>query len=137
MKQINSDTIKQLQTELLKEFHEYCEKNGLKYCLFFGSLIGAVRHNGFIPWDDDIDIIMNRKDYEYLLAHYNDEHYPQRRLVTRYNTDDYSLLFAKLTDTSIYSFQWDFNTDTGIWLDIFPYDYLPDGKLRQKLFLNT
>ena len=58
-----------IQLDLFFEFKRVCEKYNLKYFLFFGSLLGAVRHNGFIPWDDDIDLGMPREDYEKLLTH--------------------------------------------------------------------
>ncbi len=59
----------QLQQELLgllKEFHQFCVSNGIKYSLAYGSLLGAIRHNGFIPWDDDVDIIMTRNEFDRL-----------------------------------------------------------------------
>ena len=52
---------------ILQKTHEYCEKNGLRYCLAYGTLIGAVRHKGFIPWDNDADIFMPRPDFEWML----------------------------------------------------------------------
>ena len=61
--------LKEIQREslkILKELHSICEKNNLTYFLAYGTLIGAIRHNGFIPWDDDIDIFMPRQDYEKL-----------------------------------------------------------------------
>ena len=55
--------IKQIQIEILKEFSNYCDQNNLVYFLGYGTLLGAVRHKGFIPWDDDIDVVMPRSDY--------------------------------------------------------------------------
>lgn len=63
-----------IQTELLdvmKIFHDFCVKNGIQYFLYGGSCLGAVRHKGFIPWDDDLDICMDRKNYEKLLSSFN------------------------------------------------------------------
>ena len=53
-----------VELEILLEYHKYCVKHNLRYSLAFGTMLGAIRHNGFIPWDDDVDILMPREDYE-------------------------------------------------------------------------
>ena len=63
MTQITNDEIKKIELNILDEFVNFCNKNNLKYYLVYGTLLGAVRHNGFIPWDDDIDIIMTIDNY--------------------------------------------------------------------------
>ena len=64
MKRMTSDEIRKVQLDMLSAFHTFCLENGLRYFLDAGSLLGAIRHNGFIPWDDDIDLGMPRIDYE-------------------------------------------------------------------------
>jgi lipopolysaccharide cholinephosphotransferase len=65
--------VQKVQLEILLEFDRICRKHGLKYLLFAGTLLGAVRHKGFIPWDDDIDVCMLRGDYERFLTVCKDE----------------------------------------------------------------
>ena len=71
-REIALDELKRIQIEILDEVHAYCEKNHLTYFLSSGTLIGAVRHKGYIPWDDDIDIYMPRNDYEEFLDSFNE-----------------------------------------------------------------
>jgi len=110
--------------DLLKEFDSVCKKNGLKYYLAFGSLIGAVRHKGFIPWDDDLDVLMFRDDYQKLLALSDSFHTPYF-LQTPYTDKNAFFSFAKLrNDYTTYiskhmSYQ---GFHSGVWLDIFPLD---------------
>ena len=69
-------TLQEIQTvnlELMKDIHAFCVKNNIHYSLAYGSLIGAVRHKGFIPWDDDIDIMMPRPDFERFSHEYKSE----------------------------------------------------------------
>lgn len=66
MKEILLEELKKIQCEVLQAVHTFCEEHGLKYSLACGTLLGAIRHNGYIPWDDDIDIYMPREDYDKL-----------------------------------------------------------------------
>lgn len=68
MKVIESlDELKKIELDIMIKVHQFCEENGIKYYMIAGTLIGAIRHKGFIPWDDDIDIAMPREDYENFL----------------------------------------------------------------------
>ena len=64
MRELNINEIKKIQLEILKNVAEYCDDNNIRYFLAYGTLLGAIRHKGYIPWDDDIDIVMPRPDYE-------------------------------------------------------------------------
>lgn len=65
-KDISVEELKMIQLKILDSIDDFCKKNGIQYFLFSGTLIGAVRHKGYIPWDDDVDICMKRKDYNRL-----------------------------------------------------------------------
>ena len=70
-KQLTTEEVKKMNIDILSVVADFCEKNGLRYWLYYGTLIGAIRHNGYIPWDDDIDIAMPRPDYEKFLKTFN------------------------------------------------------------------
>lgn len=115
---------------LLETIDRVCREHDITYYLTDGSLLGAVRHGGFIPWDDDMDIAMPRADYDKLMAH-ADEWVPQPFfIVTHDNTPQYPKYFAKLEDTSttiVENFYLGYAG--GIYMDIFPLDEVPDNKL--------
>ena len=73
MKEINTKELKQIQLSILSEVHDFCQKNKLSYFLGYGTLLGAIRHGGYIPWDDDIDIVMPRGDYEKFIRMFEDD----------------------------------------------------------------
>lgn len=127
------DLLKQTLLETLKEFHEFCESNNLQYFLIGGTLLGAVRHQGFIPWDDDIDVVMPREDFNQLLQLSAQLKYPlllrspQLQKDYRYNT-------TKLTNESLMVQEDAYDPiKIGAWIDIFPLDYTFDSKKLQKL----
>ncbi len=127
MREIPNDELKVICVNILKRFNELCKDHNLKYSLAYGTLIGAVRHKGFIPWDDDIDVIMPREDYEKLLAlKYDDGDFEIKSC--RYSKD-YYYMFAKMVDkhTCLIEEHID-NKNMGVYIDIFPYDRVsPDS----------
>ena len=111
--------------DLLMEFDRVCKKNGLKYWLGGGSLLGAIRHKGFIPWDDDIDVNMMREDYDRLLEIGRDEFDGPYFLQTPYTDPGYYYSMAKLRNSNTSAISYTFryqNFNKGIGMDIFPYD---------------
>jgi len=120
MRTILLDELKQIQLEILKVFSKYCEDNNLTYFLFGGTAIGAVRHHGYIPWDDDIDVAMPRADYEKLISK---GHIEDMILLTPYGNSDYIYPFAKLVNPhTVIQERASVSTDFGIYIDIFPVD---------------
>lgn len=135
---LSNDELRELQLcelEALKFFDNFCRKHDLTYYLCGGCLIGAVRHKGFIPWDDDTDVLMPRPDYEKFLELYKKEN-PSERFVL-VNDDDVHYsgnIFATLNDTDhtmVKEYQQNMDTPHGIPLDIFPIDGLADGKIQR------
>ncbi len=128
--------IQQMELGIMEYIHEVCQKIGVKYFLAYGSLIGAVRHQGFIPWDDDMDICMLREDYEklqdYLIAN-PDERY---EVMSYKNNLNYVYPFMKVQDNHTYLLEEDVRIDSnmGIYVDIFPVDgYEDDVDFKNKM----
>lgn len=133
------DVIQKGSLELLKTLDEICEHNNLRYYIIGGTLLGAVRHKGFIPWDDDIDVAMPRKDYNFLLEHSEELFINSCKLLHYSNCDDKLLaqcMFIKLMNkkTSVEIEQNGKIIKSNIFLDIFPLDGTPDNWLLRKFY---
>lgn len=136
MKMIGIDEQKRIEFEILKSFRDYCDKNGLRYFLYAGTLLGAIRHKGFIPWDDDIDVCMPRPDYEkfYQMVKSNPIA-PHISAVTYRDVDNCICPFIKLQDNRTDGHEDDLREEytTSVWVDIFPIDGAPEaGEEREK-----
>ncbi|MCH5165992.1 MAG: LicD family protein [Clostridiales bacterium] len=130
--------LQEAETQILVMFDEFCKTHGLKYSLAYGTAIGAVRHGGFIPWDDDVDVLMERHEYERFLAVWRE-----------HPTDGYSLLASDDPDTIfVHTKIYKDNTimasseeelkkpgHHGFFLDVFPLDRIPKDKKKRKKFL--
>lgn len=123
--------VQELEKEILKEFVDICNKEGFLYFISYGSLIGAIRHKGFIPWDDDIDISMPRKDYERFLAYAKANLQDKYNIINIYEYADYPLtttqLSLKNTSFVVEPFKDIDNIPFGVFLDIFPMDFVSDN----------
>ena len=118
---------------ILKAIDQVCREHGLTYYLFAGTCLGAIRHKGFIPWDDDADIGMPRPDYDMLVAHAN-EWLPQGyELVNGDTNPRYPYFFARIQDVrTTYILRRSFDFVGGLPVDVFPLDGMTDNLLRRK-----
>ena len=126
-----------LMLKILKEVHKICEENNIKYFLSDGTLIGAIRHQGFIPWDDDLDIGMLREDYE-KFCKIAPQILSENFILQNFQTDKgYGLQFGKvILKNTVWIEKVAKNTNrqwSGIYIDIFPYDNITENKKMQKL----
>lgn len=111
---------------ICKALDETCKSHGLTYYLWAGTMIGAVRHQGFIPWDDDMDIAMPRADYDKLIAHCKEWLPQQYEMICSENDANYPLPFAKIQDANTTLIERAHMHYTGgIYLDVFPIDGVP------------
>ncbi|WP_195270242.1 LicD family protein [Eubacterium sp. 1001713B170207_170306_E7] len=139
---MNQLSLKQIQyksLEILKKVDNICTKNNLTYFLAYGTLIGAVRHKGFIPWDDDIDIMMPRKDYNLLLQYFYDNQksiYPLKVLNVE-TTKNYPYMIARIIDDrfTVIENRVKVNYGLGLFIDIYPLDALGENTLEIKYTL--
>ncbi len=136
------DEKRKLQLLLLliaKEIDRICNKHHIDYFLDGGTQLGAIRHKGFIPWDDDFDIAMKRADYEKFISICAEELDKSKFfLQTEWTENKYCFAFAKirLIGTEIIeNFSKNVDVHQGIFVDIFPYDNLPDKESERKKFL--
>ena len=135
LSEVEVKKLKMHELYILEYFDELCKKNNLKYSLIYGTLIGAIRHNGFIPWDDDIDVAMPRKDFEILCSILKKENNSNFFLQTNETEKNYYYTFAKLRLNNTI-FKEDrtskLNINQGIFIDIFPFDNVPSNKRLRK-----
>lgn len=130
--------VRLMEKQILKEFISICEKYDLKYFVVFGTLLGTIRHKGFIPWDDDIDVGMPREDYDKFLDVAQKECGENFFLQTVDTDSKYHLYFAKLRmkDTEfVESVLQKAGSVSGFYIDIFPYDAIPDDEKECKKYI--
>lgn len=137
MKKMSSQEIKETMFQILLQFAEYCDKKGLRYYLAGGTLLGAIRHKDFIPWDDDIDVYMPRPDYlrlhEFLKREQLKPYYQIKSSIAG-NSD---FPFAKIVDIRTVTVTKYNDFDNMLWIDIFPLDGVPSNRRERKKFFRS
>lgn len=132
-----SDILKKKQKEILIEIDRVCKKNNIGYCLAWGSCLGAIRHNGFIPWDDDIDIFMSAEDLEKfkkLQSEFSKEYFIQ----TNRTDKEYGLMITRVRNsntTFIEDTEINRDINHGIFLDIYPLFNSYGSKLKNRKYV--
>lgn len=128
MKLITLDERKTIELEILQAVHDFCCRNDIKYSMACGTLLGAIRHKGFIPWDDDIDIYLPRKDFEKLELLFPDCLNGRYVFASYSRTKNWHVAFGKIYDNRTLVIETKSKTHpTGVSIDIFPVDEVPDG----------
>ncbi|UXC62730.1 LicD family protein [Ligilactobacillus agilis] len=131
MNEVSIEETQKISLEILNTISLICEEKNLRYALIYGTLIGAVRHQGYIPWDDDIDIMMPRPDYEKLLQYLKENIavYPHLQVFNPDECADYPYMITRISDNR-YVIDVD-NEDPygmGVFIDVYPYDGLGNSK---------
>ena len=132
---LTKNDCRERQLAIMDEVSRICEENSIHYSLAYGSLIGAVRHKGFIPWDDDVDILLLRSDYEKLKTVLKNQKDTPWMVVLEESSSKNVFPFMKVVDDRTMVKAEDNIASHGIWIDVFPIDFLPGSPLKRKIFL--
>ena len=128
--------IQEKELDILKAVHCACEELNIEYVIMFGTLLGAVRHKGFIPWDDDIDICMTRENYDRFIRE-GQSHLPNNLRIQHYSTEEECPnIFAKVRDnttTFLHHEHKDLDINQGVFIDVFPFERIKAGKMNIRL----
>ena len=134
MIEIEKEAYKRIPLEILLHVADFCEKNNIRYSLAYGTLLGAIRHKGFIPWDDDVDIIMPRIDFEKFKKMYHSERYPLSDIsINKAHATD----MAKVYDshTVFYNSNAHLLRKYGLFVDVFVVDNFPSDSVEMQKWL--
>ena len=130
MRKLSIEEAKKLELDILDFIDSFCKEHGINYCINYGTLIGAIRHKGFIPWDDDIDLSMTRENYEKFIQLFSEKQ-SRYKLLSLETDDQYFNNFIKIVDptTKIIDTRNTKTYDSGVFIDIFPMDTFNDTKV--------
>lgn len=134
MKRIYPDELKKIQIDIILHINEFCQKHNIRYFICGGTLIGAIRHQGFIPWDDDIDIMMLREDYERFIHIYSSEDKSKYKLHSHKLNKQYPYPYVKIDDSeTVFEEEIKDTFRMGVNIDLFPIDIIPESKNKQRV----
>lgn len=135
--ELGIEEIHSIELKMLHYLDDVCKKNGIRYCLVYGTALGSVRHSGFIPWDDDVDVGIVDADLDFLssIVNQDDSHY---RILSCFDDTTYSHPYAKLVDTMTYLEEPTNKPveEMGVFIDLFPLMFLPDRGLMKRVLLS-
>lgn len=133
LEKLSLEEMRQIELDIACDIDRVCRESDIKYVLGYGSCLGAIRHGGFIPWDDDMDIVMLRPDYERFLTVFNECRSDDRFKLVSYRDKSAPCAFAKVVDqtTWVEERYSEACYGSGVWVDVFPLDEVPDGKADQ------
>ena len=137
MLELSAEELKSIELGILKDVADFCDKKEIKYFLCGGTLLGAVRHKGFIPWDDDVDIAMPREDYDRFLKEYNKKESIYRVNAIE-NNSKWHMSFARVEDYTTTLIEGTLKKkyrNCHAFVDVFPIDGIPANKLEEKTFM--
>lgn len=141
MNELTLEELKKIEFDILKHFDAFCKEHNIRYYLAYGTLLGAIRYKKFIPWDDDIDLLVPREDYDRMIKLFRDSE--RYRLFTFENNSNFHYPFAKLCDMTTRKEQTVYKNrgvELGVEIDIFPLDTwdndLDKAKLEAKRIKN-
>ncbi len=134
-RELTSVELRRIQLEILKVIDEFCGQNNIRYSLAYGSLLGAVRHGGYIPWDDDIDIFVPREDFDRMIQLFPENHKNHYKIASLGRDPLYLRPYAKAYDdnTVLVEHVRD-KKNVGVNIDIFPIDNVPDDEAEWKKY---
>lgn len=132
MKELTLQELKDIEFDILKKFDAFCKENNIRYFLAYGTLLGAIRYKKFIPWDDDVDLLIPREDYNRMISLFRDDE--RYRLFAFEKDPSYLYPFAKLCDmtTRKDEFGYDNGVELGVDIDLFPLDAWDDDLEKAK-----
>ncbi len=139
MKELTIEELKEVELNILKDVAKFCEINKIQYFLCGGTLLGAIRHKGFIPWDDDIDIAMPRSDYERFFSLYNGSN-NRYKADSLENNNNWHMSFGRVGDINTVLYEHTLKNKYKkyhAFIDIFPVDGIPNNPIKKKLLLLT
>ena len=126
MREVTFEESREILLSIMDDIDSFCRKNNIKYSITSGTLIGAIRHKGFIPWDDDLDIMMEREQYDKFVSSYRSDKY---QLLCVNNSSDWADLYFRVVDNRT-TIKWKncAGYSHGLWVACLPFDHIPSEK---------